>query len=299
MTDKKERRGLGRGLSALMADVSPVLATDEGRGSAVGVQTLAVERLRPNPRQPRKSFKPESLEELAASIRAKGVLQPLIVRPASDGAYEIVAGERRWRAAQIAQVHELPVLVRDLDDSEVMEVAIIENIQRSDLNSLEEAEGFRQLIERFGHTQEMIATALGKSRSHIANLLRLLSLPPDVQALLREDRLTAGHARALITAADPSGLARQVIARGLSVRETEALARKAAGVDGQPTSRPRSGQGTEKDADTRALEQDLSANLRMSVVIDHRPSEGGGQMIIRYKTLDDLDQLCQILSQVR
>jgi len=239
MTDKKERRGLGRGLSALMADVSPVLATDEGRGSAVGVQTLAVERLRPNPRQPRKSFKPESLEELAASIRAKGVLQPLIVRPAADGAYEIVAGERRWRAAQIAQVHELPVLVRDLDDSEVMEVAIIENIQRSDLNSLEEAEGFRQLIERFGHTQEMIATALGKSRSHIANLLRLLSLPPDVQALLREDRLTAGHARALITAADPSGLARQVIARGLSVRETEALARKAAGVDGQPTSRPR------------------------------------------------------------
>jgi ParB family chromosome partitioning protein len=224
----------------------------------------------------------------------------LIVRPDGRDGYEIVAGERRWRAAQIAQLHDLPVLPRDLDDSEVMEVAIIENIQRSDLNALEEAEGFRQLMDRFGHTQDKIATALGKSRSHIANLLRLLSLPPEVQGYLRDGRLSAGHARALVTSEDPSALARRVVSQGLSVRETEALVREA-GSQGATRQRGAKGKASsaEKDADTRALEQDLSANLRMSVVIDHRPSEGGGQVIIRYKNLDDLDQLCQILSQVR
>jgi ParB family chromosome partitioning protein len=222
----------------------------------------------------------------------------LIVRRVEGSMYEIVAGERRWRAAQIAQLHEAPVLVRSLDDSEVMEVAIIENIQRADLNPLEEAEGFRHLIDRFGRTQEMIASALGKSRSHIANLLRLLNLPTDVQDLLRDGRMSAGHARALITSEDPSALAQKVLAKGLSVRETEALVRQMA--DGGSTHGPASTKGNAaKDADTRALEQDLSANLKMSVMIDHRPSEGGGQVIIRYKSLDDLDQLCQILSQMR
>lgn len=304
MTDKKERRGLGRGLSALMADISPGLEAGLGQPGAEAAprqtSVLPIDQLRPNPGQPRRHFNQSALEDLAASIRAKGILQPLIVRPVATNTYEIVAGERRWRAAQLAQLHELPVLVRDLDDAEVMEVAIIENIQRADLNVLEEADGIRQLMDRFGHTQEMIAAALGKSRSHIANILRLLTLPPEVMGYVRDGKLSAGHARALITAEDPSELARRVISRGLSVRETEALARSAAG--GQlrkGRASARDGQRDEKDADTRALEQDLSANLRMSVVIDHRPSEGGGQVIIRYKTLEDLDQLCQILSQVR
>lgn len=300
MNEKRERRGLGRGLSALMADVAPALDESNSERPRSGVINVPIDKVRPNPMQPRKTFAAEALEELAESIRAKGILQPLIVRPDGRDGYEIVAGERRWRAAQIAQLHDLPVLPRDLDDSEVMEVAIIENIQRSDLNALEEAEGFRQLMDRFGHTQDKIATALGKSRSHIANLLRLLSLPPEVQGYLRDGRLSAGHARALVTSEDPSALARRVVSQGLSVRETEALVREA-GSQGATRQRGAKGKASsaEKDADTRALEQDLSANLRMSVVIDHRPSEGGGQVIIRYKNLDDLDQLCQILSQVR
>ena len=287
MTERKERRGLGRGLSALMADIQPAEAET---GAARADMTLPVEQLHPNPDQPRRHFSTEALEELAASIRAKGVIQPLIVRPVADrpGHYQIVAGERRWRAAQMAQLHELPILVRDLSDTEVLEIAIIENIQRADLNALEEAEGFRQLMDRFGHTQERLAAALGKSRSHIANLLRLLQLPPEVQAHLREGRLTAGHARTLVTASDPAALARRILDRGLSVRAAEALAR-----DNAPA-RPRKAR-TDKDADTRVLEQDLSANLKMGVVIDHHPG-GEGRVTIRYHSLDQLDQLCQLLS---
>ncbi len=283
MTDRKDRRGLGRGLSALMADIQP--AETPPRPDL----TLPVERLHPNPDQPRRHFATEALEELAASIRAKGVIQPLIVRPLADrpGHYQIIAGERRWRASQMAQLHELPALVRDLDDTEVLEIAIIENIQRADLNALEEAEGFRQLMDRFGHTQERLAAALGKSRSHIANLLRLLQLPPDVQDHLRQGRLTAGHARTLVTAENPSALARQILDRGLSVRAAEALAR------GSAAPRPRK-TPTEKDADTRVLEQDLSANLKMPVVIDHHPG-GEGRVTIRYSTIEQLDALCQLL----
>ncbi|MGY6409489.1 MAG: ParB/RepB/Spo0J family partition protein [Alkalilacustris sp.] len=283
MTDRKDRRGLGRGLSALMADIQP--AETPPRPDF----TLPVERLHPNPDQPRRHFATEALEELAASIRAKGVIQPLIVRPLPDrpGHYQIIAGERRWRASQMAQLHELPALVRDLDDTEVLEIAIIENIQRADLNALEEAEGFRQLMDRFGHTQERLAAALGKSRSHIANLLRLLQLPPDVQDHLRQGRLTAGHARTLVTADNPSALARQILDRGLSVRAAEALAR------GNAAPRPRK-TPAEKDADTRVLEQDLSANLKMPVVIDHHPG-GEGRVTIRYSTIEQLDALCQLL----
>lgn len=296
MDKKIERRGLGRGLSALMADINvDVESPAQGSPRRADMQ-VPVEKLVPNPNQPRRDFSPESLEDLAASIRQKGVIQPLIVRPiATSDRFEIVAGERRWRAAQLAQLHELPVLIRDFDDTEVLEVAIIENIQRADLNAIEEAMGFRQLMERFGHTQEKLAEALSKSRSHIANLLRLLQLPEDVQGFLREGRLSAGHARALITTANPSELARQVISRGLSVRETERLAKSPGGGKSSLGSGPRP-KALEKDADTRALEADLSANLKMSVRIDHEPGGESGILSIRYNTLDDLDNLCRVLS---
>jgi ParB family transcriptional regulator, chromosome partitioning protein len=297
MDKKPERRGLGRGLSALMADVrvdSDAAGVNAPRRADLMVP---VEKLVPNPLQPRRDFPTEALQDLAASLRQKGVIQPLIVRPmAAAGEYEIVAGERRWRAAQIAQLHELPVIVRDFDDTEVLEVAIIENIQRADLNAMEEALGFRQLMDRFGHTQEKLAEALSKSRSHIANLLRLLTLPEEVQAFVREGKLTSGHARALITSADPLSLARRVISQGLSVRETERLAKTVSGKAGKTkASGPR---GAEKDADTKALEADLSANLKMSVRINHEPGGETGILSIRYNTLDDLDLLCRVLSDL-
>jgi ParB family chromosome partitioning protein len=260
--------------------------------------SIPVEQVFPNPSQPRRDFSPEALQDLADSIRVKGVLQPLIVRERPQGGgYEIVAGERRWRAAQIAQLHEVPVLVRDLDDTEVLEVAIIENIQRADLNPVEEAAAYRQLMDRFGHTQEKLAEALSKSRSHIANLLRLLSLPDEVQAMMRNGTLSAGHARALITAANPVDLARRVVAGGLSVRETERLAKSVAEQAGQ-RSTLRKTRGGEKDADTRALEADLAANLRMGVSIHHEPGGESGTLTIRYNTLDDLDALCRVLSMM-
>ncbi|MEZ5798639.1 MAG: ParB/RepB/Spo0J family partition protein [Paracoccaceae bacterium] len=293
MEKKQEKKGLGRGLSALMSDVnlSPANETAPRRPDA----RLAVEKLRPNPLQPRKDFEPEALQALADSIRQKGVIQPLIVRPVGD-AYEIVAGERRWRAAQIAQLHEVPVVIRELDDTEVLEIAIIENIQREDLNAIEEALGLRQLMDRFGHTQEKIAEALSKSRSHIANLLRLLVLPDGVQTMVRDGRLTAGHARALINAADPEAAAQTVIQRGLSVRETEKLVRDAGDAKGKTSGKGPRG-GAEKDPDTRALEADLSAHLGMAVSIDMQGGEAG-QVAIKFRTLDDLDRLCQALSSV-
>lgn len=298
MADKKAKpRGLGRGLSALMADVT----TEPGRNSAEGARRadllVPIEQLVANPNQPRRSFVQDDLDDLAASIREKGVLQPLLVRSIGGDKYEIVAGERRWRASQQAQLHQVPVLVRDFDDIEVLEVAIIENIQRADLNAIEEAVGYRQLMNGFGHTQEKLAEALGKSRSHIANLLRLLSLPEDVQALLREGKLTAGHARALITSDAPSELARKVVLRGLSVRATEQLVKKALpGAASPSASRPRSGK-PEKDADTRALEVDLSTVLGMKVSIDHQSGGESGKISISYDNLDQLDELCGILSR--
>lgn len=294
MNDRKtERRGLGRGLSALMADVG----SDTDRTGAMPARPdnrVPVENLFPNPDQPRRDYSQTALEELAASIREKGVIQPLIVRPRPQApdTYEIVAGERRWRAAQIAQLHELPVLVRDFTDTEVLEIAIIENIQRADLNPIEEAAAYRQLMDRFGHTQEKLAESLGKSRSHIANLLRLLTLPDEVQTYLREGALTYGHARALITSENAAALARQVVAKGLSVRETEALVRKPQSTGTQKKAR----HPAEKDADTRALEADLAANLGISVSIDHEPGGTGGRLVLRYHDLEQLDALCRILS---
>lgn len=287
MADRKDqRRGLGRGLSALMADVDVGPSPSESRRPSD--RELPIEQITPNPDQPRRTFTQQQLDELAESIRTRGVLQPLIVRPKGDG-YEIVAGERRWRAAQLAQLHEVPVVIRDFTDTEVLEVAIIENIQRADLTAIEEALGYRQLMDRFGHTQEKLAEGLGKSRSHIANLLRLLTLPQDVQNMVNAGTLSAGHARALITADDPIGLATQVVGKGLSVRDTEKLAKDASLPKGTARPRPRGPQ--EKDADTRALESDLAAALGMSVSINHAPGGEGGEITVRYKTLEQLDDI--------
>lgn len=293
MSAKPEKRGLGRGLSALLADVGAEGASQRPpRPDA----DLPIDRVSPNKDQPRRDFSQAALEELAESIRAKGVLQPIIVRPVGDR-FEIVAGERRWRAAQMAQLHRIPAIVRDLTDGEVLEIGIVENIQRADLNAIEEALAYSQLIDRFGHTPEMVADALSKSRSHVANLLRLLKLPDSVKTYVREGRLSAGHARALINAENPAALAARVIDKGLSVRETEALAKSEGGVTGRKPARARP-QG-EKDADTRALEADLTANLGMPVVIDHETGGEKGRLTISYDTLEQLDELCRALSQVR
>ena len=286
MDRKSERRGLGRGLSALMAEVA--VDAETAPESRSREQRLPVEKLVPNPDQPRRHFDDTALAELAASIREKGVIQPLIVR-AKGAQFEIVAGERRWRAAQRAQVHEVPVIIRDFTDTEVLEIGIIENIQRADLNPVEEAMGYRALIERFGHTQEKLAEAMGKSRSHIANLMRLLNLPEDVQALLREGKLSAGHARALITSDDPSMLARKVVLEGLSVRQTETLTKTAPEKKKQVKTK-----GYEKDADTRALENDLSAALGMKVLIDY-DGGGKGRITVEYRSMEQLDKLCKVL----
>ncbi len=257
---------------------------------------VPVEKVHPNPDQPRRDFHPESLQDLAASIRSKGIIQPLIVREMGDGDYQIVAGERRWRAAQLAQLHEVPVIVRDLTDEEVLEVAIVENIQRADLNVIEEALAYRQLMDRFGHTQERMAEALARSRSHIANTLRLLQLPDEVQSYLREGKLTAGHARALVPVPNAAELARQIIAKGLTVRQAEDLARKVGIASSERPSRRQA--ASEKDADTRALEMDLSMNLGMAVSIAHEAGGNAGLLTIRYNSLDELDLLCRGLSQL-
>lgn len=293
MEKKIERRGLGRGLSALMADINPVETSGQtGAGKRADV-LLPIEDVVPNPDQPRRTFEPALLHELADSIRQKGIIQPLIVRQLlGSGKHEIVAGERRWRAAQIAGLHSVPVIIRDFTDSEVLEIAIIENIQRAELNSIEEALAYQQLMDRFGHTQEKLAEALSRSRSHIANILRLLHLPSDVQSMVAAGKLSAGHARALITSANPTELALKVVGGGLSVRATEELVRNAAMNGLLPKKRRAT---TEKDADTRALEADLGAGLGMGVRIDHDHS-GSGKLTISYRSLDQLDLLCSALS---
>jgi len=294
---KTPKRGLGRGLSALMADtkIEPSSTHNPETAARSAMDFSApIEKVHPNPDQPRRNFLRADLDELAASIREKGIIQPLLVRrdPKNAGDYQIVAGERRWRAAQLANLHEVPVLVRDLNDTEVIEVAIIENIQRANLNAVEEASGYKQLMEKFGHTQEKLAEALGKSRSHIANLLRLLNLPQDVLDYIRDGKLTAGHARALVGVDNAAELARKIIKGGLSVRQAEGLAKP------KP---PKSDSVREinvvKDADTKSLEQDLSANLGLKVDIDHPQGGQCGTISIAYGTLDELDELCRVLTQ--
>lgn len=302
MSKKNERRGLGRGLSALMADIEtkPVPTKADQTGTdpkPTSDSTLPIEKLVANAAQPRQDFHKEDLDELASSIAEKGIIQPILVRPHPEqsGIYQIIAGERRWRAAQQAQLHDVPVIIRDMDDAETLEIAIIENVQRADLNPVEEALGFKQLMDSFGHTQEKLAQGLGKSRSHIANTLRLLQLPDDVLGYLRAGQLTSGHARALITADNPSQLARQIISKKLSVRETERLVKTASGALSDAKSKPPRRASRDKDADTIALENDLSANLEMKVSIDHT-DQGNGTVAISYKSLDQLDALCRLLS---
>ena len=277
-----------------MADVVAEPEAPAAPQSDQGAMQVPIDRIAPNPDQPRRYFAEDALAELVASVREKGVIQPLIVRanPRDPEGYEIVAGERRWRAAQRAQLHELPVIVRDFDDTEVLEVAIIENIQRADLNPGEEANGYKQLMERFGHTQEKLAEALGKSRPHIANTLRLLSLPDAVLTQLQSGKLSAGHARALVTSDAPVDLANRIGAQGLSVRDAERLAKGSA-----EKAAPKPRVVPEKDADTRALEQDLSAALKMRINIEHKSIDGDGVMTISYRSLDDLDRLCQLLTR--
>jgi len=288
----KKSRGLGRGLSALMSDVS----TDEAAPATPKRPDLIVpiELVQANPDQPRRTFAEDALQELATSIAEKGIIQPLIVRrsPDDDEMYEIVAGERRWRAAQMAKLHDIPVLLRDYDDAEVLEIAIIENIQRADLNPVDEAAGYKQLMDRFGHTQDKLSAALGKSRSHIANSLRLLNLPQEVQAYLVSGQLSAGHARALVGHNDAVALAREVVQRKLSVRETESLARKGPAIK----KRSVTGAPVPKDADTIQIENELSAALGMKVTIDHPTGAEGGKMVIGYKSLEQLDELLRALS---
>ena len=295
MSDTRPKnRGLGRGLSALMADVSTAssAAPEAPRRADMPVP---IERIHPNPDQPRRSFNEDALAELAASIAEKGVIQPLIVRPSprQQGDYEIVAGERRWRASQRVPLHEVPVIVREFDDTEVLEVAIIENIQRADLNPVDEAAGYRQLMDRFGHTQDQLATALGKSRSHIANLLRLLSLPDAIQRLMVEGQLSAGHARTLVGRDDAEAIARKIVKDGLSVRDAEKLAKARKG-EGQGAQKR--GKMSSKDADTRQIEAELAASLKMKVSIDHDASGEAGTVSIRYDSLAQLDDLLQVLS---
>ena len=299
MSRKPERKKLGRGLSALIGDipdapVAPQPAEERPEARDRGpVASLPIDLLRPNPEQPRRHFDEAELSELSDSIRQRGVIQPVIVRPDPENPelFQIVAGERRWRAAQRAQLHELPVVIRPLTDQEVFELALIENIQRADLNPLEEALAYSKLIERLSYTQEELARIVGKSRPHLANTLRLLTLPPGIQEFLRAGKLTAGHARALIGAADPDGLAMKAVNEGLTVRQVEALARKLPpNEQSKPSRAP-----AQKDADTRLLEGDLSAAIGMKVRIDHA-ADGGGEVRIRYGSLEDLDRLCQALA---
>lgn len=293
----ERQRGLGRGLSALLGEPvaeSPVPVTG-GRPVPSGVQMAPIESLKPNPDQPRKIFAQAELDELAASIRDKGVLQPILVRtqPGEDGVWQIIAGERRWRASQAARLTEVPIVVREMDDVEVFEVAIIENVQRADLNPLEEADAYRMLMERFGRTQDAVAGIVGKSRSHVANTLRLLQLPEEVLDFVRRGKLSAGHARALITAPDPGALAAHVERDGLNVRQTEALARRAA--QGPATAKAKvgeSGPGT-ASPDTAALEQDLADALGLKVALADRG--GRGELTLSYASLEQLDDLCRRL----
>jgi ParB family chromosome partitioning protein len=291
------RRGLGRGLSALLGESDAPPPDGVATADPAFPHEVAIELLRRNPDQPRRVFPDAELDELAASIREKGVLQPLLVRPVAEaaGEYQIVAGERRWRAAQRAGVRVLPVVVRpDLTDLDVLEIGIIENVQRTDLNALEEALAYRALIDTFGRTQEQVADTVGKSRSHVANTLRMLGLPGAVQAFLVNGKLSAGHARAIATAPNAIELAERIITHGLSVRQAEALARDAGKPASTRPARP-AASGRPKDPDTRVLEMDLSDAIGLVVDIDDR--NGRGAVTIRYDTLEQLDDLCRRLSR--
>jgi ParB family chromosome partitioning protein len=290
---EENRPRLGRGLAALIGDSAPEQAP---RAGAPGQKRIPIEFIRPNPRNPRRSFDDEHLAELADSIREKGVIQPIIVRAnaRTADAYEIIAGERRWRAAQKAGVHDIPVVIVEADDKQALEIAIIENVQRSDLNAVEEALGYEQLASEYSYSQSDLARIIGKSRSHIANTLRLLKLPESVHALLKDGSISAGHARALLAVDDPESVAKRIVAEGLTVRDVENLSteRQRTGASKKPLE-TKSRVTAQKDADTRALEKVLADVLGMNVAINHAGE--AGELVIRYGSLEQLDALCHRL----
>ena len=289
MAEKKRVSGLGRGLSALLEE-----AASPPDPNASGVARLAVADIGPNPAQPRRHFDAAAMDDLVASVRAHGVLQPILVRPVDGDRYEIIAGERRWRAAQAAGLHEMPAVVRPLDDRAAFEIALIENIQRSDLNAIEEARGYKRLIEDFGHTQQVLSSIVGKSRSHVTNLMRLLDLPEAVQSMVETGALAMGHARALIGAGDAVALAKRVVAEGLSVRSIEAL------VAGKPRPRHPLSQtvpAAANDANVDALELQLADSLGMPVALSVAPGASAGSLTVRFASLDQLDWLCAKLGR--
>ena len=291
MSKKKDRKGLGRGLSALMADIDHDTKITSNTVSNTSSNMLPIEKVIANPNQPRQDFNKEDLEDLTRSIASRGIIQPIIVRVSKENndLYQIVAGERRWRAAQKAQLHEVPVVVRDFTDEELLEVAIIENVQRSNLNPVEEALAYKALIDNFNYTQEQVATGLGKSRSHVANLLRLLNLPEKVLKYVRVGSLSSGHARTLVGHKQALALANIMIEENMSVREAEIYVKQR--LDRKNLNK----KINRKDADTRALEADLFTNIKMKVSIDHKEIKGSGKLIISYNDLDELDKLCSIL----
>ncbi|MGB3722793.1 MAG: ParB/RepB/Spo0J family partition protein [Pacificimonas sp.] len=291
----RRRPGLGRGLSALLEEINASEGSGERENSAPASggfrgQLVAISRIKPNPDQPRKIFDPEAQAELIDSVKRQGLLQPILVRPRDGGSFEIVAGERRWRAAQAAQLHEVPVVIRDLQDSEAYEIAIVENIQRQDLSPIEEARGYRHLMGEYGHTQNDVASLVGKSRSHIANLVRLLDLPQSVRAMVDDGRLAMGQARTLIGTIDPGALAQQIVEGGLSTRDAERLSKATGGKAASPKARKRA----ERDADLLALETRIreATGLPARLTFDGE----GGQLVLRYGDLDQLDRLVERLA---
>ncbi|HIJ38592.1 MAG TPA: ParB/RepB/Spo0J family partition protein [Rhodospirillaceae bacterium] len=302
MAEEPRRRGLGRGLSALLGEPLAEMVKDAAAAEAQdlggpetaalkGLRLAPIEKLRPGRFQPRRHFDQAAIDDLVESVREKGILQPILVRPdpENDDFFEIIAGERRWRAAQAASLHEVPVIIRALTDREALEVALVENLQRQDLSPLDEAEGYRRLLDDFAHTQDQLSKAVGKSRSHVANMMRLLNLPEEVKQMLDGGELTAGHARALLTSSDPLTLAKMVVAKGLSVRKTESLAQKKGVAKGKVKEA-----SSVKDADLLALERDLSSRLGLKVAISHHGQ--GGTVAIQYMTLEQLDDILQRLS---
>ena len=298
-------KGLGRGLSSLIADVSTIpdtkASSSSGASTPLGYRIEPLINIFPNPDQPRRTFSEEGLKELSQSIKKKGIVQPLIVRRRSnDDGFEIIAGERRWRAAQLAQLDTLPVIVKEFSDNEVLEIAIIENIQREELNPIEEARGYQQLMEKFGRTQEQVSSALGKSRSYIANLLRLLNLPDEVTNYLVSGQISAGHAKILVSTNKAIEISRLIIKDKLSVRETEELVRSFKQLDDEKYIKtPGKNILTQKDTDTKALEGEFSASLGVRVFIDHKTGSEAGSITLKYKTLEEFDRLREVFVGVR
>jgi len=288
MAEEPTRSRLGRGLAALIGDVGEAAIPAE---RARGQRRVPTEFLRPNPRNPRRTFVETDLDDLVNSVREKGIIQPILVRniPGMEDVFEIIAGERRWRAAQRASLHEVPIIIVEAGDKEALEIAIIENVQRSDLNALEEALGYEQLIAEYGYSQNDLSKIIGKSRSHIANTIRLARLPDSVKALLASGELTAGHGRALLSVKDPEALARRIIERGMTVRDVERIANE----DDKAEKAPQAARRREKDPDTRALEKAIEDVLGLSVSITH--GSRGGELKIKYRTLEQLDAVCRRL----